>query len=145
MIYQVVSERHAPSYRIASPRDVFGALTRYANARCKRLSVLTLDGAHQLQPSSPLERSLPLYQITFMSSTAIGFSLFRVSQPFRLYSNNRRFRNRDSAPLSPEPTYRCMLRKRRKAFRSIMRDEESTITRTQNHRDSIAELMGAIS
>lgn len=48
MIYQVVSERRAPSYRIASPRDAFGALARYAGSRCERFIVLTLDGAHQL-------------------------------------------------------------------------------------------------
>jgi DNA repair protein RadC len=48
MIYQIVSERRAPPYRISSPRDAFGALTRYANARNERFLVLTLDGAHQL-------------------------------------------------------------------------------------------------
>lgn len=48
MIYQLVSERRGPAYRISTPKDVFGALERYANSRNERFIVLTLDGGHQI-------------------------------------------------------------------------------------------------
>ncbi|GAB1455877.1 hypothetical protein MASR2M48_11840 [Spirochaetota bacterium] len=47
MIYQIVSERHAPAYKITGPGDAYSVLRRYAKAKTERFLVITLDGAHQ--------------------------------------------------------------------------------------------------
>jgi len=48
MIYDIVSERHAPPYKINRPQDIYAVLKRYANARTEKFLCLTLDGAHQV-------------------------------------------------------------------------------------------------
>jgi len=48
MKYDIVSERTAPSYKISSPKDIYGALARYARARTERFLVATLSGAHEI-------------------------------------------------------------------------------------------------
>lgn len=48
MTYDIVSERHAPPYKIGRPQDIYNVLKRYANARTERFICLTLDGAHQV-------------------------------------------------------------------------------------------------
>lgn len=48
MIYELVSERHAPPYKVSRPQDIYTVLKRYANARTERFLCLTLDGAHQV-------------------------------------------------------------------------------------------------
>jgi DNA repair protein RadC len=48
MIYELVSERTAPAYRISSPSDIYGALARYARARNERFFAITLNGAHEI-------------------------------------------------------------------------------------------------
>jgi DNA repair protein RadC len=48
MKYDIVSERTAPSYRISSPSDIYGALARYARARNERFFAITLNGAHEI-------------------------------------------------------------------------------------------------
>jgi DNA repair protein RadC len=48
MIYELVSERHSPPYKISSPRDIYAALARYARARNERFFAITLDGAHEI-------------------------------------------------------------------------------------------------
>ena len=48
MTYQIVSERTAPTYKISSPSDIFGALTRYSHARNERFFAITLNGAHEI-------------------------------------------------------------------------------------------------
>lgn len=48
MLYDLISERHAPPYRISSPRDAYTVLKRYANARTERFLVVLLNGAHDV-------------------------------------------------------------------------------------------------
>jgi len=48
MKYDIVSERTAPAYKISSPKDIYGALARYARARTERFLVATLSGAHEI-------------------------------------------------------------------------------------------------
>ncbi len=48
MKFDIVSERNAPTYRIGSPSDIYGALKRYASARTERFLCGTLSGAHEL-------------------------------------------------------------------------------------------------
>lgn len=48
MTYEIVSERHAPAYKISSPRDIYAALARYARARNERFFAITLNGAHEI-------------------------------------------------------------------------------------------------
>jgi len=46
--YQIVSERKAPVYKVASPADAYKAFMRYAKARTERFLVATLNGAHEV-------------------------------------------------------------------------------------------------
>ena len=48
MIYELVSERKAPAYRIASPADAYKPLARYARSRTERFLTISLDSAHQV-------------------------------------------------------------------------------------------------
>lgn len=48
MTYEIVSERHAPPYKISRPQDIFAALSRYARARNERFFAITLNGAHEI-------------------------------------------------------------------------------------------------
>ena len=48
MVYDLISERHAPPYRISSPSDAYTVLKRYANARTERFLVVLLNGAHDV-------------------------------------------------------------------------------------------------
>jgi len=48
MLYDIISERHAPPYRISSPGDAYTVLKRYANARTERFLVVLLNGAHDV-------------------------------------------------------------------------------------------------
>ena len=48
MIYELVSERHAPPYKVSNPQDIYGALARYARARNERFFAITLNGAHEI-------------------------------------------------------------------------------------------------
>lgn len=48
MVYDLISERHAPPYRISSPSDAYNVLKRYANARTERFLVVLLNGAHDV-------------------------------------------------------------------------------------------------
>jgi len=48
MVYDLISERHAPPYRISSPGDAYTVLKRYANARTERFLVVLLNGAHDV-------------------------------------------------------------------------------------------------
>ena len=48
MKYDIVSERTAPAYKISSPSDIYGALSRYARARNERFFAITLNGAHEI-------------------------------------------------------------------------------------------------
>ena len=48
MIYELVSERHAPAYKISRPQDIYAALARYAHARNERFFAITLNGAHKI-------------------------------------------------------------------------------------------------
>ena len=48
MLYDIISERHAPPYRIGGPNDAYMVLKRYANARTERFLVVLLNGAHDV-------------------------------------------------------------------------------------------------
>lgn len=48
MIYELVSERRAPAYKVSSPSDAYKAFSRYAKARTERFLVATLNGAHEI-------------------------------------------------------------------------------------------------
>jgi len=48
MLYDIISERHAPPYRIGGPNDAYTVLKRYANARTERFLVVLLNGAHDV-------------------------------------------------------------------------------------------------
>lgn len=48
MVYDLISERHAPPYRISSPSDAYAVLKRYANARTERFLAVLLNGAHDV-------------------------------------------------------------------------------------------------
>lgn len=48
MLYDLISERHAPPYQISSPSDAYAVLKRYANARTERFLVVLLNGAHDV-------------------------------------------------------------------------------------------------
>lgn len=48
MTYEIVSERHAPTYKVSRPQDIFAALARYARARNERFFAITLNGAHEI-------------------------------------------------------------------------------------------------
>jgi len=48
MVYDLISERHAPPYRISSPSDAYTVLKRYSNARTERFLVVLLNGAHDV-------------------------------------------------------------------------------------------------
>jgi len=48
MIYELVSERHAPPYKVSRPQDIYGALARYARARTERFICCTLSGSHDI-------------------------------------------------------------------------------------------------
>ena len=48
MTYEIVSERHAPSYKVSRPQDIYAALARYARARNERFFAITLNGAHEI-------------------------------------------------------------------------------------------------
>lgn len=48
MLYDLISERHAPSYRVSSPHDAYTVLKRYANARTERFLVVLLNGVHDV-------------------------------------------------------------------------------------------------
>lgn len=48
MVYDLISERHAPPYRINSPSDAYTVLRRYSNARTERFLVVLLNGAHDV-------------------------------------------------------------------------------------------------
>lgn len=48
MLYDLISERHAPPYRIGGPGDAYTVLKRYANARTERFLVVLLNGAHDV-------------------------------------------------------------------------------------------------
>jgi DNA repair protein RadC len=58
MIYQIVSERHAPAYKIGGPGDAFSVLKRYASAKTERFIVITLDGAHQVKATRIISMGL---------------------------------------------------------------------------------------
>lgn len=58
MIYQIVSERRAPDYKIGGPGDAYSVLKRYANAKTERFIVITLDGAHQVKASRIISMGL---------------------------------------------------------------------------------------
>lgn len=48
MLYEIVSERRAPSYKVSCPADIFKAFSRYARARTERFLCATLSGAHDI-------------------------------------------------------------------------------------------------
>lgn len=48
MIYELVSERRAPPYKVSSPSDAYKAFARYAKARTEKFVVATLNGAHEI-------------------------------------------------------------------------------------------------
>jgi DNA repair protein RadC len=48
MIYELISERRAPTYKVSRPQDIYGALARYARARNERFFAITLNGAHEI-------------------------------------------------------------------------------------------------
>ena len=48
MKYQIISERSAPSYRIAGPADAFKAFERYAKAKTEWFLVASLSAAHEV-------------------------------------------------------------------------------------------------
>ena len=48
MIYEFISERKAPPYKVGGPQDAFKAFARYARARTERFLVATLNGAHEI-------------------------------------------------------------------------------------------------
>ncbi len=48
MVYDLISERHAPLYRISSPSDAYAVLKRYTNARTERFLIVLLNGAHDV-------------------------------------------------------------------------------------------------
>lgn len=48
MIYDLISERKAPAYKVSSPKDVYEALKRYAGARTERFLAVLLNGAHDI-------------------------------------------------------------------------------------------------
>jgi len=48
VIYELVSERHAPPYKVSRPQDIYAALARYARARNERFFAITLNGAHEI-------------------------------------------------------------------------------------------------
>ena len=48
MIYQIVSERRAPTYQVSSPSDAFKALDRYKSKRVEHFFLLSLNAAHEL-------------------------------------------------------------------------------------------------
>jgi DNA repair protein RadC len=104
MIYQMVSERHAPSYRIASPRDVFGALARYANARCERFIVLTLDAAHQLIASRIV--SIGLVNRTVVHPREVFFTAIKDNAVAIIVAHNHPSGKLDPSPEDLEITRR---------------------------------------
>jgi len=48
VLYEIVSERRSPSYKVSCPEDVYKALSRYARARTERFLCATLSGSHDL-------------------------------------------------------------------------------------------------
>jgi len=48
MVYDLISERHAPPYRVTNPEDAYHVLRRYAKARTERFLVILLNGAHDI-------------------------------------------------------------------------------------------------
>lgn len=104
MIYQMVSERHAPSYRIASPKDAFNALTRYANARCERFIVLTLDGAHQLIASRII--SMGLVNRTVVHPREVFFPAIKDNAVAIIVAHNHPSGRLDPSPEDLEITRR---------------------------------------
>ena len=50
MQYDILSVRSSrTTYRISSPRDLYSALQRYANAKTERFLCVTLDGSHAIE------------------------------------------------------------------------------------------------